>query len=120
MFDYTPGHHDRVADQNRIISAWHCYSLATFRYFFSGLANEVFLRFHRSFIGLRGAIRPARDAAELSWIARSEAATNISAEAVQRHSRILSSQKEDPGARRARVYRRMGDGWGGWGHATRR
>jgi hypothetical protein len=31
MFDYTPGH-DRVADQNRI-SAWHCYFLATFRYF---------------------------------------------------------------------------------------
>ena len=28
--------------------------------------------------------------------------------------------KEDPGARRARVFRRMGEGLGGWGHATRR
>ena len=33
---------------------------------------------------------------------------------------ITLQTKEDPGARRARVFHRMGEGLGGWGHATRR
>ena len=47
-----------------------------------------------------------------------EASARLRASAT-RHASPLP-QKEDPGARRARVYRRMGEGLGAGGHATRR